>query len=134
MKDAPATRSLLDALRRETLWEGARVLDLGSGSGSVAIAAARRGAIATAVDPSRKALLAARLTALRHGVRIRTVRGDGLDAVGRERFDCIAARETVDPGENLRPNGVLLTPAGDHFLPKSGISGKHPLRQRALVP
>jgi release factor glutamine methyltransferase len=130
VNDAPATRSLLDALRRETLWEGARVLDLGSGSGAVAIAAARRGASATAVDPSRRALLAARLGALRHGVRIRTVRGSGLEAVGRERFDCIATRDAVDAGAHLRPNGILLTP----FSGKSGMSDFQPLRRRALAP
>ena len=130
MPPAPATRSLLDALRHQTLWEGARVLDLESGSGAVAIAAALRGANATAVDPSRRALLAARVAARRQGVRIRTVRGRSLDAVGPERFDCIAAREEVEAAANLRPNGTLLTP----FAGKSGLFTSDPLRRRALVP
>ena len=130
MAPASATRSLLDDLRRQTLWEGARVLDLGAGSGAVAIAAARRGATATAVDPSRRNLLAARLNALRHGVRIRTVLGHDLSAVGRERFDCVVAREPIEAGDNLRPNGIVLTPFGA----KSGMSESRPLRSRALVP
>src|SRR3954453_14108243 len=129
MSDVSATRSLLDALRQQTLWEGARVLDLDAGTGAVAIAAARRGATATAVDPSRRNLLAARLNALRHGVRIRTGHGDGLDAVGRERFHCIASRDPVDADAHLRPNGTVLTP----IRPKSGMSVSRPLRDRALV-
>jgi release factor glutamine methyltransferase len=130
MPPSSATRSLLDNLRQQTLWEGARVLDLGAGTGAVALAAARRGAIATAVDPSRRALLAVRLNALRHGVRVRTVRGGGIEAVGRERFDCIVTREPLDARDNLRRNGVVVTP----ISPKSGMSLPGPLRTAAPVP
>jgi 2-polyprenyl-3-methyl-5-hydroxy-6-metoxy-1,4-benzoquinol methylase len=133
VKPISATRSLVDALRRETLWEGARVLDLCAGSGAVAIAAARRGASATAVDASRRALLGVRLNAVRHGVRVRTVRGDGLDAVGPERFDCIVARESLDARGHLRPNGVLLVP-GERIHGKSGVLRSSALPGRALVP
>lgn len=133
MTPVSATRSLVDALRRETLWEGARVLDLDAGSGAVAIAAARRGATATAVDRSRRVLLGVRLNALRHGVRVRTVRGDGLTAVGPERFDCIVARGPLDAAEHLRPNGVLLLP-GERFYGKSGINRNSALQAGALVP
>ncbi|HCA84481.1 MAG TPA: methyltransferase, partial [Streptomyces sp.] len=44
------TSLLSAALREEPLVPGARVLDLGTGTGALAVAAARRGARVTAVD------------------------------------------------------------------------------------
>ena len=88
---------LADALRRETLPPGARVLDVCTGSGLLAVTAALRGASATAVDCSRRAVLAARLNARRNGVRVRGVRGDLLDAVNGERFDCIVSNPPYVP-------------------------------------
>ena len=88
---------LADALRRETLPPGARVLDVCTGSGMLAVTAALRGASATAVDVSRRAVLTARLNARLNGVRVRGVRGDLLDAVRDERFDCIVSNPPYVP-------------------------------------
>jgi release factor glutamine methyltransferase len=65
---------LAAVLRGEGLAPGAAVLDLCTGSGVVAIAAARLGLRATAVDVSRRAVLAARVNARVNGVEIRSVR------------------------------------------------------------
>jgi release factor glutamine methyltransferase len=124
-RPSPASEALADALRRETLWEGARVLDVGTGSGIVAVTAALRGAAVTAVDTSRRALVAARINARLNGTQVRTVHGSLFDELERERFDCIAAhlpagaegdqlreRLVADAPEHLRPNGVLLLVAG----------------------
>jgi release factor glutamine methyltransferase len=118
-----ASRALVDALRRETLWEGARVLDVGTGSGVVALTAAARGAAVTAVDTSRRALVAARINARINGVPVRTLQGDLFSGLARERFDCIAAhlpseddlcaRLIAGAPAHLRPNGVLLLVVGD---------------------
>src|SRR5688572_17749631 len=71
---------------------GARVLDLCTGSGVLALTAAQHGAEAvTAVDVSRRAVLTVRCNAVLNGVRVRAVRGDLFDAVGDERFDLIAS-------------------------------------------
>lgn len=83
---------LADQLRRERLHDGSSVLDLCSGSGILAIVAAQSGAgRITAVDISRRAVLATRLNARLNGVTVRAVRGDLLAAVTRERFDVIVS-------------------------------------------
>ena len=88
---------LADALRCETLWEGARVLDLCTGSGALAITAAQRGAATTAVDVSRRAVLTVRINARLNGVCVRAVRGELFGPVARERFDCIVCNPPYVP-------------------------------------
>lgn len=74
-----------------------RSLDLCTGSGVVAVAAARAGWQATAVDVSRRALLSARLNARRNGCRIRARRGHLVDAVRGERFGLVTANPPYVP-------------------------------------
>lgn len=96
------TWMLIDAVRREALPADARVLDLCTGSGAVAVAAAAalRGATVTAVDVSRRALLSASLNARLNGVRVRARRGNLFDAVPGERFDLIVANPPYLPAED----------------------------------
>ena len=96
----PDTWMLIDAVRRESLRPGTRVLDLCTGSGAVAVAAALRGASVTAVDVSRRALLSVRLNARLNGVHVRARRGDLFDAVPGERFDLIVANPPYLPAED----------------------------------
>jgi release factor glutamine methyltransferase len=90
---------LADALDREPLPPGARVLDLCSGSGALAVRAALGGEAraVSAVDVSRRAVLTIRLNAALNGVRVRAVRGDLLDAVAGERFDAIVSNPPYVP-------------------------------------
>ncbi|MFF7726704.1 HemK2/MTQ2 family protein methyltransferase [Streptomyces sp. NPDC008001] len=93
------TRLLEAALRREPLPPAARVLDVCTGSGALAIAASRHGAAhVTAVDVSARAVLTARLNGLLARRRIRTVRGDLLAPVAGERFDLVLANPPYVPG------------------------------------
>src|SRR3954468_21319917 len=90
---------LADALDREPLPAGARVLDLCSGSGALAVRAAladARGEV-PAVDVSRRAVLTIRLNAALNGVRVRARRGDLLGAVAGERFDAIVSNPPYVP-------------------------------------
>jgi release factor glutamine methyltransferase len=90
---------LADALDREPLPPGGRVLDLCSGSGALAI----RAAVAdpardvTAVDISRRAVATIRINARLNGVRVRAVRGDLLGAVPGETFDAIVSNPPYVP-------------------------------------
>lgn len=92
-------RLLAAAMRRRRLAPGARVLDVFTGSGALAVAAAREGAReVVAVDVSRRALLSARRNARRNGVRVHTLRGDLFAPVAGERFELILANPPYVPG------------------------------------
>jgi release factor glutamine methyltransferase len=87
---------LANTLDGEALAPGARVLDLCSGSGALAIRAARRADV-TAVDVSRRAVATIRLNALLNGVKVRALRGDLFAAVPGERFDAIVSNPPYVP-------------------------------------
>src|SRR4051794_23429108 len=85
------------------LTPGATVLDLCTGSGALAVAAARHGAGAvTAIDVSRRAVLTVRLNAGLNGVRVRALRGDLLAPVAGERFDAIVSNPPYLPADTDR--------------------------------
>jgi release factor glutamine methyltransferase len=99
------SRLLAACLRREVR-PGARVADLCTGSGLLAVAAALEGAAATAVDVSRRAVLTARLNARLNGVSVRAVRGDLLAPLADERFDVIVSNPPYVPAEtDATPSG-----------------------------
>lgn len=98
---------LADALDREEVPPGARVLDLCSGSGALAVRAALGGPgrAVTAVDVSRRAAATIRLNAALNRVRVRVRRGDLLAAVPSEAFDAIVANPPYVPA----PSDALPT-------------------------
>lgn len=121
----PAGERLLEEI---DLRFGARVLDVGSGTGNTALGAARRGARAYALDPSRVALRYAHQRAEAEGLRLRLVEGlsEGMPFRSAQ-FDAVLSTFgvmfTSDPdgaaGELIRvsrPGGVLAlaswTPGG----------------------
>src|SRR3954467_3245724 len=77
---------------------GARVLDLCTGSGAIAVAAAGCGAgDVTAIDVSRRSVATVRINARLNGVRVRAERGDLFAPVAGERFDAIASNPPSPP-------------------------------------
>lgn len=95
---------MLAEVLREELRPGASVLDLCTGSGAVAIAAALAGAgRVTAVDLSRRAVAVARINARLNGTGLRAVRGSLFEPVGDERFDLIVANPPYVPAEHDGP-------------------------------
>jgi release factor glutamine methyltransferase len=91
---------LARAVSAETLPAGARVLDLCTGSGALALTAALRGVRdVTAVDVSRRSVLSVRLNARLNGVRVRARRSDLFSSLAGERYDLIVANPPYVPGE-----------------------------------
>jgi release factor glutamine methyltransferase len=92
----PETETLvMEALRRLKSMEAPRVLDLGTGSGAIAIAIAKQHKTArvTAVDISTAALAVAASNAERHGVadRITYLEGDLFSPVTGQTFDLVVS-------------------------------------------
>jgi len=110
----PTTQQCLEALSTIAL-DGRSVLDVGTGSGILAIAAAKRGASpVVAVDTDRVACEAARENAVRNAVAIPVGEGSAADVPGR--FDVVVAnivspvlqRVAADLGARLAPGGMLV--------------------------
>jgi release factor glutamine methyltransferase len=96
---------LTESLRELSRGTPFEALDLCTGSGVVAIAAARLGGNVTAVDVSRRSVACVRLNALLNGVarRVRAVRGDLLAAVDGRSFDVIASNPPYVPSDEDSP-------------------------------
>ena len=91
---------LAELLREQTLPPRASVLDVCTGSGALAVCAAKRGARdVTAIDRSRRAVWTARMNARLNGVRVRALRGDLFEPVAGHRFDAIVSNPPYVPAE-----------------------------------
>ncbi|MFF7454689.1 HemK2/MTQ2 family protein methyltransferase [Kitasatospora sp. NPDC008115] len=103
------TELLISCLRRERLDGGCWVLDLGTGTGAVALAAARTGARVTAVDLSARAVLAAWANTRLRRRHVELHRGDLTGPVQDRRFDLVTANPPYVPTEGSgRPRGPAL--------------------------
>ncbi|MFD6275593.1 HemK2/MTQ2 family protein methyltransferase [Streptomyces sp. NPDC060209] len=91
------TRLLMAALNREGLAPGTEVLDVGTGSGALALHAAQLGARVTAVDIAWRAVATARLNALLHRRRITVQRSDLLSALPGRSYDLVICNPPYVP-------------------------------------
>ncbi|MGW6486779.1 HemK2/MTQ2 family protein methyltransferase [Streptomyces sp. NPDC055056] len=94
------TGLLAGVLERESLGPATEVLEIGTGTGALALNAADRGARVTAVDVSRRAVVSARLNALRHGLPLRVLYGDFVACTRGRRFDVVLANPPYVPSPN----------------------------------
>jgi release factor glutamine methyltransferase len=98
------TWMLAEVIAGDADLRGSAVLDLCTGSGALAVVAARSGAASvTAVDVSRRSALAVRLNAALNAVTLRVVRGDLLAPVRGQRFDLIVSNPPYVPSSAMRP-------------------------------
>ncbi|GAB7035272.1 HemK2/MTQ2 family protein methyltransferase [Streptomyces sp. NPDC021749] len=97
------TRLLLRALYREGIGPGTDLLDLGTGSGALALGAARRGARVTAVDIAWRAVLTTWLNARVAGLPLTVRRGDLATAARGRTFDLLVSNPPYVPAPGLRP-------------------------------
>jgi release factor glutamine methyltransferase len=93
----PSDAALLGRVMARHDLAGRAVLDLCTGSGILGLTGARLGAIATAVDLSRRAVLNARLNARLNGLALEVLRGDLFEPVAGRRFDLIVSNPPYIP-------------------------------------
>ncbi|MGX7828015.1 HemK2/MTQ2 family protein methyltransferase [Actinokineospora sp. 24-640] len=92
------TRLLCAAFHDANLPTAGHVLDIGTGTGVVALTAARAGAkTVTAIDVARRAVLTARLNAWVHRSPVRVLRGDALTRAAGRSFDVVLANPPYVP-------------------------------------
>jgi release factor glutamine methyltransferase len=108
---------LAQALHREGPGPGMDVLDLGTGNGTLAVFAAQQGARVTATDMARRAVLTARLNALRTGQSMNVRLGDLLSPVLGRKFDLVVSNPpyvpTPSPSPHVAGDGGVRVDAGD---------------------
>lgn len=112
----PETERLVDlALIHLAANQASRVLDLGTGSGIIAITLAKQcpGACVTAVDLSTAALEIARINATRHAVDVEFLCSDWYSALSQRRFELIVANPpyVADGDAHLQENGLPFEPS-----------------------
>jgi release factor glutamine methyltransferase len=155
----PETETLVEmALARMPMNETLRVLDLGTGSGAIAlaIAKARPAAEVTAVDQSDAALVVARANAQRHGLeRVRFALSNWYTAVAGQHFDLIVSnppyvaggdahllegdvrhepRAALSPGaDGLAALQTIIATAPDHLVDHGHLLVEHGHDQGAAV-
>lgn len=153
----PETELLVDVGLEKMRGRPCRILDLGTGSGCVAVALATHlpQAQVTAVDVSPAALAVALGNAARHGAALRLVQGDWFAALDGERFDLIvsnppyiAERDAHLAQGDLRfeprhalasgPDGLdairrIVAGAPGHLLPGGWLFFEHGYDQAAAV-
>ncbi|MEU1348363.1 HemK2/MTQ2 family protein methyltransferase [Streptomyces sp. NPDC005775] len=91
------TYLLAQALRAEGITADTDVLDVCTGSGALAVLAARMGARVAATDISWRAVLTARMNAARAGQSVRVLHGDLTGPVARHRFDVVVSNPPYVP-------------------------------------
>lgn len=152
----PETELLVE-LAAERLPDNGRVLDMGAGSGVIAVAIAhiRADAVVTALDISQAALDIARRNAARHGVSVNFFQSDWYDALTDQRFDMIVANppyivegdshlsqgdlrfEPVDAltdhADGMTALRTILSGATRHLVPGGWLLMEHGYDQAAAV-
>ncbi|WP_042391638.1 HemK2/MTQ2 family protein methyltransferase [Streptacidiphilus carbonis] len=96
------TALLIESLRHEPMGPGRSVLDIGTGSGAVALAAACRGSSVTAVDVSWRALATTLVNGALHGRWIAVRRGDLVAPVAGRAFDVVVSNPPYVPASATR--------------------------------
>ncbi|MGA8546518.1 MAG: HemK2/MTQ2 family protein methyltransferase [Mycobacterium sp.] len=116
---------LIDTLEKTELVEGRRVLDLCTGSGVVAIAAAELGAASvTAFDICPRAVHCSRGNAVHAGVEINVREGSCSGALDYAPFDVIVSNPPYVPTPPAGDTDVIPITAGPAWAWNAGVDGR----------
>lgn len=96
------TRFLAEALAGEVLGPRTDVLEIGTGTGALALQAAGRGARVTTVDVSWPAVFTARVNALRRRLPLRVLHGDFAARTSGRRYDLVVTNPPYVPAPQAR--------------------------------
>jgi len=119
------SRLLVDAMHHSALIPGRRVLDLCTGSGFVAIAAAEMGcASVTALDICPQAVGCCRANVALAGVEVDVREGSWMDAVDRAPFDVVMANPPYVPTPPGDDSASICASAGPSLAWNAGADGR----------
>jgi release factor glutamine methyltransferase len=119
------TQLLIDTLEKTELAEGRRVLDLCTGSGVIAIAAAEFGATSvTAFDICPHAVRCSRGNAVHAGVQIEVRQGSYSGALDYAPFDVIVSNPPYVPTPPAGDTEVIPMTAGPARAWNAGVDGR----------
>jgi ribosomal protein L11 methyltransferase len=110
-----------------------RVLDVGAGSGVLAIAAAKCGAEALAIEIDPRAAAIAEINARQNNVasRVRVIAGDGARHIAKQQFDLVFANILMRPLIRLAPRLVPAVAPGGTLVLSGLLRTQAPLVREA---
>ncbi len=111
------------------------VLDVGAGSGVLAIAAATCGAQALAIEIDPRAAAIAEINARQNNVanRVRVIAGDGARYIAQQQFDLVFANILMRPLIRLAPKLVRATAPGGALILSGLLRSQAPLVREAYA-
>ncbi len=114
---------------------GYRVLDVGAGSGVLAIAAAKTGADALAIEIDARAAATAQINARQNAVaqRVRVIAGDGARYIAQQKFDLVFANILMRPLIRLAPKLVPAVAPGGALILSGLLRTQAPLVREAYA-
>lgn len=124
--------ALEGVLRRRRV---SNVLDVGAGSGVLAIAAAKSGAKALAIEIDHRAAAIAAINVHQNevGPRVRVIAGDGARFIARRKFDLVFANILMRPLIRLSPRLVRVVAPGGTLILSGLLRTQAPLVREAYA-